>query len=150
MPPSTLTCLTMPTASPMTEPHDFVPQSLGRACFRCGLPAHDPIHTRYEVRLDNISYRIVTPQIQAVLDALPDYLKQCNQGTVDGPIYHDFYAAARVYLASIEPPKPPEPFTKVISHDARTDEWAVNRTVGFSGDQEHWECEIRPIRRVEP
>lgn len=62
------------------------------------------------IALDGTTYRIVTPEIQAVLDALPAYIHWRRiRRSEPTPLYDSEYAfesAADAYLASIKPPKP--------------------------------------------
>lgn len=70
-----------------------------RSCFVCGLPE---------------SFKVVTPEIQAVLDALPAFMSWYYATRPGSPLMSGsemlFHDAAVAYLKSIEPKPPSFPF----------------------------------------
>lgn len=99
----------------------------------------------------------ITPEIQAVLDALPAYREWA---TVDpryaGPVA-ELRKAIDAYLESINPPPP---FTcyafRRAQEAARYPEdpegflYLSTKLDGWDRDWEAWEVEIRPIKKVSP
>lgn len=104
--------------------HVFQRPPDGLHCFLCGLRQYDPVHVapgllaaRVELTdvpgivMEGRAYKIVTPEIQAVLDALPEWVetiaasRSLNALTPDDLAY-ELFTAGRAYLASIEPAQP--------------------------------------------